>query len=87
MIPAELTNPGGLLQEIIDFTQDSSAASFPLFSCGAAICLLGTLVGQKVMTETGLRTNFYVFALADSGTGKDAPLSSIKKILDRRFTI
>ena len=31
------------------------------------------------MTETGLRTNFYVISLGYSGSGKDGPLSGIPK--------
>lgn len=79
--PPALLNPGGLLQEIMTFIDESSAASFPLFNLGAALALIGTLVGQKIMTETGLRTNLYIISLADSGTGKDAPLSAVKKLL------
>ena len=80
-IPAAIVNPGGLLQELMQYVEDSSAASFPLFNMGASICLLGTLVGQKIMTETELRTNFYIFSLAHSGTGKDAPLGAFAKIM------
>jgi hypothetical protein len=81
-IPQAILNPGGLLQELTQYIEDSSAASFPLFNMGAAICLLGTMVGQKIMTETKLRTNFYVFSLAASGTGKDAPLGAFSQLVN-----
>ncbi|MDR1609158.1 MAG: bifunctional DNA primase/polymerase [Deltaproteobacteria bacterium] len=79
--PDYITRPGGILEEIIDYITESSVIDFPLFSLGAGLCLIGTLIGQKVKTETGLRTNLYIMALAPSGTGKDSPLKAIPKIL------
>ena len=80
-IPEALLHPGGLIEKIMDYIEKSTVASFPLFSMAAALTLVGTLIGQKVMTETGLRTNLYIFALAPSGTGKNAPISAIKKLM------
>ena len=79
--PPNVLEPGGLLGEIMAYIEKSTVASFSLFALGAALTTLGTLSGQKVMTETGLRTNLYIFALAPSGTGKDAPLSAIPHLL------
>ena len=79
-VPESILRPGGILQEIMDYVRDSSSVSFEYFSLGAAICAVGTLVGQKVITETGLRTNMYIIALADSGTGKNAPLNAIPSL-------
>ena len=80
-IPESLLHPGGLIEMVMDYIGQNPAPSFPLFSMAAAMCLIGTLAGQKVMTETGLRTNLYIFALAPSGTGKNAPISAIKKLM------
>lgn len=80
-IPASILKPGGVIEMIMDYIEKSTVASFPLFSMAAALTLVGTLIGQKVMTETGLRTNLYIFALAPSGTGKNAPISAIKRLL------
>ncbi|MDR1039447.1 MAG: bifunctional DNA primase/polymerase [Deltaproteobacteria bacterium] len=80
-VPERLVTPGGLLQEIVGFVDRSSPVSFPLFSVAAGLCLLGTLVGQKIMTESLLKTNLYMIALAPSGTGKDSPLSAIETLM------
>lgn len=72
-----ILNPGGLLQEIMEFIERNSAVSIPLFNLGAAITFLGTVCGQKVQTETGLRTNIYSIALGYSGSGKNAPFGTL----------
>ena len=81
VFPDVVLKPGGLLQEIMDYTEASTPTHFPLFALGGAVCLLGTLAGQKVQTETGLRTNFYVITLAYSGSGKDGPLAACSHLL------
>lgn len=79
--PGRVMKPGGLLERIMDYIETSTVASFPLFSLCAALAAVGALAGQKVMTETGLRTNLYVFALAPSGTGKNAPITAVRELL------
>jgi len=80
-IPDDILRPGGIIEMIMDYAKKSTVASFDLFSMAAALSTVGSLVGQKVMTETGLRTNLYIFALAPSGTGKNTPMSAIRKLL------
>ena len=80
-VPVEILQPGGLMQSIMDYIEISSAASIPLFNVGAAAALVGALVGQRVMTESGLRTNLYVIALGYSGSGKNAPISGLPQII------
>lgn len=80
-IPDEILKPGGVMEMIMDYAKKSTVANFNLFSMVAALATVGSLVGQKVMTETGLRTNLYIFALAPSGTGKNTPMSAIRKLL------
>ena len=80
-VPVEILQPGGLMQEIMDYIEISSAASIPLFNVGAAASLVGSLIGQRVMTESGLRTNLYVIALGYSGSGKNAPISALPQLI------
>lgn len=79
--PAEILHPGGILEEIIDFIEESSPASIRLFALGTAIAGLGSLAGMKVQTETGLKTNMYVASIGYSGTGKDAGSKAIPRLL------
>ncbi len=87
VFPEHLLKPGGLLQSIMDYTAASSAASHPVYSLAGAISLLGTVAGQRVQTETGLRTNFYNIAVGYSGSGKDAPHSAAQALLGASNTL
>ena len=79
--PVACLQPGGLLQEIMDYVEISSANHKPIFALAAAISLVGTVLGQRVMTETGLRTNIYAVSIGYSGCGKNASHSAISAIL------
>ena len=82
-IPPEILKPGGMLQEISDYIRTNSPVSIPLFNLAAAITTIGSVAGQKVMTETGLRTNMYCITLGYSGSGKNAPFGTIPQLLLR----
>jgi hypothetical protein len=80
-IPDYILQPGGLIQDIMNYADESTVSNFPLFTLGGALTLIGTLVGQKVITESGLRTNLYVITLSPSGTGKDGTLKTIQSLV------
>ena len=80
-IPNIILKPQGVLQDIVEYIDKNSAVSIPFFNLGAALTLLGSVCGQKIQTETGLRTNLYSIALGYSGTGKNAPFSSLPNLL------
>jgi hypothetical protein len=79
--PDEILRPGGILEEIMDYTEESSPASIRLFALGTAITGLGSIAGMKVQTETGLKTNMYVASIGYSGTGKDAGSKAMPRLL------
>lgn len=79
----ELLHPGGLLEALMEYTVKASAVSHPVFALAGAVAAVGTLAGQKWMTETGLRTNMYCFALGYSGAGKDSPQSALPQVFQR----
>jgi len=53
----------------------------PWLAVGAALAMLGALMGRKVRTPTNLRSNLYVLGIAESGGGKDHARKVIKEIL------
>ena len=81
-IPDHLLHPGGVLEDIMNYIDQKSAASIPWFNLGAALTFLGSVMGQKVMTETQLRTNLYTITLGSSGLGKNAPFSPLLQLLE-----
>ena len=80
-IPNEIINPGGLLQDLIEYIEKNSSVAVPFFSVAASVTLLGSICGQKFQTETGLRTNLYSISLGYSGTGKNAPFSCLPNLI------
>jgi len=80
-IPEELLNPGGIMQKVMEYTDKTNATSVPIFALAGAIALMGTVCGQRVMTQTGLRTNNYVISLGYSAAGKNAACEAIPQIL------
>lgn len=83
LAPSErILKPGGMLGKMMQFIENRAyQPSPPVFALTASMVMLGTLVGQKVMTETGLRTNLYIVALADSGVGKNLPMMALEQLL------
>lgn len=77
----QLLHPGGILEEIMDYIEENSAVSVPIFSLSAALSFLGAIAGQKFMTETGLRTNLYCISLGCSGSGKNGALATLPLLL------
>lgn len=80
-LPEEVQHPGGLLEDIMNFTRASSMRTRPIYALAGAIAILGTLAGQRVKTDTGLITNFYVAAIGPSADGKDAPCRAAARLL------
>jgi len=79
--PEHLLHPGGLLEEIIDYTMDSSMRTERSFALAGAVSLLGTVLSQRVVTTSDLPTSLYTIVVGDSGSGKDAPRSVISRLL------
>ncbi len=80
-LPESLLHPGGYLEQVMNYIDQSSPVYHPTFALAAALPLLGTLIGQKVCTETGLRTNIYCVGIGLSGAGKNDPQGAIQNIL------
>lgn len=70
-IPPALFDVDGVLKMLVDRIVASSIRPQPFLALGAAVCAVGVLAGRRYRTETDLRTNLYVAAVADSGSGKD----------------
>ncbi|MDR1079826.1 MAG: bifunctional DNA primase/polymerase [Deltaproteobacteria bacterium] len=81
VVPEGILHPGGLLEELMDYIEKASFRSHPLFALGMSICFVGTLMGEKILTSSGLRTNIYVVNLARSGTGKEGPMTAMKHLM------
>ena len=79
--PVELLRPPGILADIADYITSTAHRPNPVLSVTAALSLAGLVLGRKVATQTGLRTNMYFVSVADTAAGKDHPRKVIKDIL------
>lgn len=81
LIPEDLLNPGGMLQEMIDWQLRSAIKPQPTLALAAAISCLATALGRAVMGETGLRTNMMLVGVAGTGAGKEHGRTLVAKAL------
>ena len=70
-IPPNLLNPGGLLQQIIDFNLRTAHKQQPELALAGAIALMATIAGRRVEDDYGTRPNIYLVGVGASGCGKD----------------
>lgn len=81
-IPNKLAlNAPGLVGEITRWVTETAPYPQPALALGAALATVGVLKGHKVQGDTGLRTNLYCLGFANSGAGKNHPLTLCKLLL------
>ena len=80
-LPEHLTRVPGLLGQVIDWIDDTARQPNRVLALGAAVTLLGTLVGRRVAGPTLSGTHLYVVTLAPSGSGKDHALRQVEPLL------
>lgn len=69
----------GLVGQLHRYIVESAPKTQAIIALGAAICAIGTLVGRRVQSETGTRTNVYVAALAETGAGKEWTRTAVRR--------
>jgi len=77
---SDLTAPGGVVSEIVDWIVSSSSRPSRELALAATIPFVGTLIGRRFASPTDLRTNFYCVGLASSGYGKDQARTQLKRL-------
>ncbi|WFU23149.1 hypothetical protein QA649_34475 [Bradyrhizobium sp. CB1717] len=77
---ADLTNPGGLISELVDWIVSSSSRPSRELALAATLPFVGALLGRRFASPSDLRTNFYSIGLAGSGFGKDHARSQLKRL-------
>lgn len=73
---------GTIIRAGVDWILQTSIRPQPLLAVAAMTTFVGVCAGQRYATETDLRTNMYMVALAESGTGKDHARKCIKKLAE-----
>jgi hypothetical protein len=75
------TRPDGVLGDITNFTLRASPQPNRPLAVGAAIATLSVVCGRWLYGPTGAALGVYIIELADTGTGKDTPLSTPERVL------
>jgi hypothetical protein len=80
-IPPDLLRVPGFVSEVMDYTMETAPYPNRVLAFAGALCLQGFLAGRKVRDPADNRTNLYLLALANSGTGKEAPRKVNQRVL------
>ena len=78
--PDTLVPNRGIMRDIYNYIMATSIRPQPELAVAASVAFLGSLLGCKYQTETGIRSNVYVVGIAESGAGKDHARKMIKKL-------
>ena len=78
--PAKILQPPGELGKLVGWINATAWKPQPVLALANAIAFAGAIMGRKVETETGLRTNIYAVGVARSGAGKDHSRKAIKNL-------
>ena len=80
-VPSDLLNVPGFINDVATFTLETAPYPNLELAFMGALCLQGLLSGRKVRDHANNRTSIFALALANSGTGKDAPRQVNSQIL------
>ena len=78
----ELTNPPGILGDIVHYIVSTARRPQPEFAVNAALTLAGTVLGRRFISDEEHRTNIYMISIGGSTSGKDHSRKMIKNILN-----
>jgi len=77
----DLTVVPGVVGEVIEWIVSSARRPNRMLALGAALTIVGTLIGRRVAGPTRSGTHTYVVALAGTGAGKQHAIDCIKSAL------
>jgi hypothetical protein len=77
----DLTVVPGVVGELIEWIVSSARRPNRILALGAALTIVGTLIGRRIAGPTKSGTHLYVVALAGTGAGKQHAIDCIKSAL------
>jgi hypothetical protein len=73
----------GLIGELAEWINLRSPKPQPILALGASIAAMSAVLGRKVQTRSGLRSNLFVLGVGETGCGKDAARQCIKLLFEQ----
>lgn len=81
--PKELLNPPGFVGEVVEYMNSQAWRDQPILSVAASLAFAGALMGRRVQSRDGMRTNIYCMGIGETGCGKDNARACIKRIIEQ----
>lgn len=75
-----LISPPGMVGDFCSWLNSASKKYQPWLVLGAALSICGTMMGRKVKTYCGQRTNLYCVGIAGSSWGKNNAIGEMRKL-------
>lgn len=70
----------GVVGEIANWITKGAHKPQPILSLGASLAFVGAMKGRRQRTRTDLRSNIYVLALGETGSGKNHPIAALQHL-------
>lgn len=80
-VDEDLTHVPGLVGMITDWIVNSARYPNRRIALGAALTLVGTLLGRRISSPTHAGTHLYVIATMPTGAGKQHPIECVERIM------
>ncbi len=79
--PTELYTPGGVMEKVIEYINQTANRKQPIFAVSAALGLMSVGLGRNYKSYTGVYPNLYMINIGATGCGKENPRKASKNIL------
>ena len=79
---AHFTTVPGLVGELVDWITASSRRPNRVLALGAAVTVVGTLIGRRAAGPTRSSTHLYAIGIAPTGSGKQHLLDSVIRLME-----
>lgn len=80
-LPMDLLHPGGMVEKVMDYINETAICQQPAFALAAALTLCGLLYGRRYRDESNQRTNLFFMGVGHTSAGKDHALKATSRIL------
>jgi hypothetical protein len=77
----QYTTVPGVVGEIVNWITATAQQPNRILALGAAVTVIGTLIGRRVAGPTRSATHLYVVPIAPSGAGKQHPMDMVRRLM------
>lgn len=82
-IARDMIPESGLIREMHDYIKSRLLVDSSVMALATTVSMLGTVLGQRVVSSTKLATNLYIVLVAPPGVGKEGVISAVADVLSK----